>query len=110
MRAACAASLLEAASPLNLASPPARASKGAGRGGHTPSILSEREPVNDQSPKSEWPSSGRGRRLRRADDNDLIVIRDPGAAAKFDAHFERMWDAAEPIIEFRSAINALEPK
>ena len=23
------------------------------------------------------------------------IIRDPGAAAKFDAHFERMWDAAQ---------------
>ena len=29
-----------------------------------------------------------------AQDNDLIVIRDAGAAAKFDVHFERMWDAA----------------
>jgi hypothetical protein len=28
-----------------------------------------------------------------AQDNDLIVIRDPGAAAKFEVHFERMWDA-----------------
>jgi phosphatidylserine/phosphatidylglycerophosphate/cardiolipin synthase-like enzyme len=36
----------------------------------------------------------------RQQDNDLIVIRDPGAAAKFDAHFERMWDAAQPMIEF----------
>ncbi len=31
-------------------------------------------------------------------------------AAKFDAHFERMWDAARPMIEFAPAINALEPK
>jgi hypothetical protein len=29
--------------------------------------------------------------------NDLIVIRDPAAAAKFEAHFERMWTAAVPI-------------
>ncbi len=43
-------------------------------------------------------------------DNDLIVIRDPDAAAQFDAHFERMWDAAQPMIEFAPAINALEPK
>jgi len=43
-------------------------------------------------------------------DNDLVVIRDAGAAGKFDAHFERMWDAAEPMIEFAPAINALEPK
>jgi phosphatidylserine/phosphatidylglycerophosphate/cardiolipin synthase-like enzyme len=43
-------------------------------------------------------------------DNDLIVIRDAGAAAKFDAHFERMWDAAQPMIEFAPAIKALEPK
>jgi phosphatidylserine/phosphatidylglycerophosphate/cardiolipin synthase-like enzyme len=46
----------------------------------------------------------------RAQDNDLIVIRDAVAAAKFEAHFERMWDAAEPMIEFGPAINALEPK
>jgi phosphatidylserine/phosphatidylglycerophosphate/cardiolipin synthase-like enzyme len=45
-----------------------------------------------------------------AQDNDLIVIRDPAAAAKFDAHFERVWDAAQPMIEFEPAINALEPK
>ena len=31
-----------------------------------------------------------------AQDNDLIVIRDAGAAAKFDVHFERMWGAAQP--------------
>jgi phosphatidylserine/phosphatidylglycerophosphate/cardiolipin synthase-like enzyme len=45
-----------------------------------------------------------------AQDNDLIVIRDSSAAAKFDAHFERMWDAAQPMIEFEPAIKALEPK
>jgi phosphatidylserine/phosphatidylglycerophosphate/cardiolipin synthase-like enzyme len=43
-------------------------------------------------------------------DNDLIVIRDTGSAAKFDAHFERMWEAARPMIEFDPAIRALEPK
>ena len=43
-------------------------------------------------------------------DNDLVIIRDAAAAAKFDAHFERMWDAAEPMIEFEPAIKALEPK
>ena len=43
-------------------------------------------------------------------DNDLIVIRDPAAAAKFDVHFERMWDAAQPMDEFEPAIKALEPK
>jgi phosphatidylserine/phosphatidylglycerophosphate/cardiolipin synthase-like enzyme len=46
----------------------------------------------------------------RQQDNDLIVIRDAGAAAKFDAHFERMWDAARPMDEFAPAIQALEPK
>jgi phosphatidylserine/phosphatidylglycerophosphate/cardiolipin synthase-like enzyme len=46
----------------------------------------------------------------RAQDNDLIVIHDAVAAAKFEAHFERMWDVAEPMIEFGPAINALEPK
>jgi phosphatidylserine/phosphatidylglycerophosphate/cardiolipin synthase-like enzyme len=45
-----------------------------------------------------------------AQDNDLIVIRDPGAAAKFDVHFERMWHAAQPMDEFEPAIKALEPK
>lgn len=45
-----------------------------------------------------------------AQDNDLIVIRDAKAAAKFEAHFERMWDAAQPMIEFAPAVNALEPK
>jgi len=34
----------------------------------------------------------------------------PIAAAKFDAHFERMWYAAQPMIEFEPAIKALEPK
>ncbi len=46
----------------------------------------------------------------REQDNDLIVIRHASAAAKFDAHFERMWDAAEPMIEFEPAVKALEPK
>ena len=46
----------------------------------------------------------------RQQDNDLIVIRDTKAAEQFDAHFERMWDAAQPMIEFEPAIKALEPK
>jgi phosphatidylserine/phosphatidylglycerophosphate/cardiolipin synthase-like enzyme len=46
----------------------------------------------------------------RQQDNDLIVIRDAGAAAKFDLHFERMWAAAQPMDEFEPAIRALEPK
>jgi phosphatidylserine/phosphatidylglycerophosphate/cardiolipin synthase-like enzyme len=46
----------------------------------------------------------------RAQDNDLIVIRDAVAATQFEAHFERMWDAGQPMIEFAPAINALEPK
>jgi hypothetical protein len=37
------------------------------------------------------------------------VIRDAGAAAIFDAHFERMWDAARPMIEFGLAFQVLEP-
>ena len=45
-----------------------------------------------------------------AQDNDLIVIRDPAAAAKFEVHFERMWHAAQPMVEFEAAIKALEPK
>ena len=47
--------------------------------------------------------------VENAQDNDLVVIRDAGAATKFDAHFERMWDAAQPMIEFGPAIKALEP-
>ncbi|MBV8443310.1 MAG: hypothetical protein JO312_22600 [Hyphomicrobiales bacterium] len=42
--------------------------------------------------------------------NDLIVIPDARAAAKFEAHFERMWDAAQPMVEFGPAIDALESK
>jgi hypothetical protein len=38
------------------------------------------------------------------------VLRDSKAAAKFDAHFERMWDAGQPMIEFAPAIRALEPR
>jgi len=45
-----------------------------------------------------------------AQDNDLIVIRDPASAGKFDVHFERMWDAAIPMVEFDPAIRALEPR
>ncbi len=45
-----------------------------------------------------------------AQDNDLLVVRDPSAATMFETHFERMWDAAEPMVEFGPAINALEPR
>jgi phosphatidylserine/phosphatidylglycerophosphate/cardiolipin synthase-like enzyme len=45
----------------------------------------------------------------RQQDNDLVIIRNAGAAAKFDAHFQKMWDAAQPMIEFERAIKALEP-
>ena len=45
----------------------------------------------------------------REQDNDHIVIRGAGAAA-VHAHFERMWDVAQPMIEFEPAIRALEPK
>ena len=45
-----------------------------------------------------------------AQDNDLTVIRDAGAAAKFEAHFQRMWNSAQPMIEFEPAIKALERK
>jgi phosphatidylserine/phosphatidylglycerophosphate/cardiolipin synthase-like enzyme len=46
----------------------------------------------------------------RQQDNDLIVIRDPSAAAKFDGHFERMRVVAQPMIEFKRAIENLEPR
>jgi phosphatidylserine/phosphatidylglycerophosphate/cardiolipin synthase-like enzyme len=46
----------------------------------------------------------------RQQDNDLVVIHDAGAVAKFDAHFERMWNAAQPMIELEPAIRALEPQ
>ncbi len=39
-----------------------------------------------------------------------IVIQALDVAAKFDAHFERMWGAAEPMIEFAPAVKALEPR
>jgi phosphatidylserine/phosphatidylglycerophosphate/cardiolipin synthase-like enzyme len=45
-----------------------------------------------------------------AQDNDLVVIRDPDAAARFEAHFAKMWAAAQPMVEFAPAIEALEPK
>jgi phosphatidylserine/phosphatidylglycerophosphate/cardiolipin synthase-like enzyme len=45
-----------------------------------------------------------------AQDNDLVVIRDATAAAQFEAHFARMWEAAQPMIEFEPAIKALEPQ
>ena len=44
----------------------------------------------------------------RTQDNDLIVIRDAGTVAKFEAHFERMWDAAQPMVEVGPAIEALK--
>jgi len=40
----------------------------------------------------------------------VALSRDPSAAARFDAHFEHMWDAAQPMDEFEPAIKALEPK
>jgi hypothetical protein len=44
-------------------------------------------------------------------DYDLIVIDDGGGSADaFEAHFERMWRAAAPMIEFGAAIDALEPR
>ncbi len=42
-------------------------------------------------------------------DNDLIVIRDWSAAARFEAHFERMWNASVPIEDFAPAVKAMEP-
>jgi phosphatidylserine/phosphatidylglycerophosphate/cardiolipin synthase-like enzyme len=44
-----------------------------------------------------------------AQDNDLIVIRGGDSAGAFEAHFERMWRVAQPMIEFAPAIDALEP-
>jgi phosphatidylserine/phosphatidylglycerophosphate/cardiolipin synthase-like enzyme len=45
-----------------------------------------------------------------AQDNDLVVIRDPDIAARFEAHFNRMWGAGQPMVEFGPAIEALEPR
>jgi phosphatidylserine/phosphatidylglycerophosphate/cardiolipin synthase-like enzyme len=45
-----------------------------------------------------------------AQDNDLIVIRDAAAAGRFEAHFTAMWSAAEPMVEFAPAIDAMEPR
>ena len=33
-------------------------------------------------------------------DNDLVVLRNSDAAAKFEAHSQRMWSVAEPMVEF----------
>ena len=30
-------------------------------------------------------------------DNDLIILRDPEAAAKFEARFDKIYEAAEPM-------------
>ena len=54
-------------------------------------------------------STNLSRSGENAHDNDLIVIRDAEAAAKFDAHFERMWAVAPPTIEFAPASPAIEP-
>ena len=43
-------------------------------------------------------------------DNDLVVIRDHVAAARFEAHFEAMWRSGQPMIEFGPAVDALEPR
>jgi phosphatidylserine/phosphatidylglycerophosphate/cardiolipin synthase-like enzyme len=43
-------------------------------------------------------------------DNDLVVIRDPDITARFEAHFNRMWSAGKPMVEFGPAIEALEPR
>jgi len=39
-------------------------------------------------------------------DNDLVVIRDDAAAARFEA----MWRSAQPMIKFGPAVDALEPR
>jgi len=39
-------------------------------------------------------------------DSDLVVIRDPSDAEKFEVHFERMWRDA-PMVEFTPPIRAL---
>ncbi len=49
-------------------------------------------------------------RVKNAQDNDLVVIRDAVTAAKLAGRFERVWDAAQPMDEFEPAIRALEPK
>jgi hypothetical protein len=38
------------------------------------------------------------------------VIHEAAAAAQFEAHFPRVWEAARPMIEFKPAIKTLEPK
>ena len=45
-----------------------------------------------------------------AQDNDLVIIRDPDIAARFEAHFNRMWAVGQPMVEFGPAIEALEPR
>ena len=48
-----------------------------------------------------------GERLRRERRSGRCLGR---AAAKFDAHFEKKWDAAQPTDEFEPAITTFEPK
>jgi phosphatidylserine/phosphatidylglycerophosphate/cardiolipin synthase-like enzyme len=43
-------------------------------------------------------------------DNDLVIVRDRSAAAKFEAHFERMWASAQKVEDFEPAVRAFEPK
>lgn len=59
----------------------------------------------------EWIAAVYGRRSS-ASDSGQRPDRDPGRrrAAKFNSHFERMWDAARLMIEFAPTINPLEPK
>jgi hypothetical protein len=49
-----------------------------------------------QFPPKPLPRSRRRCRTDRRLRLDLIVIRDQSAAGKFEAHFERMWDTAQP--------------
>jgi hypothetical protein len=45
-----------------------------------------------------------------AQDNDLDRHPRPGSSGKFEAHFDRMWDAAKPMIEFAPAVQVMEPR
>jgi hypothetical protein len=47
---------------------------------------------------------------RSAHANKHFRAKNVPTAAKFEAHFARMCDAAEPMIEFGPAIEAMEPK
>jgi hypothetical protein len=88
------------ASPFRQSGPSSCSRDGDGDNGQKTRRGARRPPIAHRN------FSASGERLQ---DNNLLVIHD-SVAAKFDAHFERMWDAGQPTNEFEPAVKALEPK